>query len=724
MPTKLERLEKALPKIFVPQINPFLRALLTAEANSLEEAQINLDEAKNQIFVELASGNFLNDLGKNVDVYRPSYVTLDDGSKELIPGLADDEFRKLIPILSFYPKQIKKTMLAALDIFWGPTYTRATITSQSYAPYNLLAIGFPCELNITTDEKNTIKITFESTDFVDPANATVDEVIGIINNTTDKLTAIDYYDNETSKHYLRIYTNTAGTEGSIQVNIAVGTDANSVFRFSNLIEQFIKVGIYELNHKEIVFRLPEQIPILLDELKGSHHFHDPSHDFYLTCTDVVGGTSYLKSFNYDDKTERLSKGGTIGSDKKTFNTPHGICMDYDYIFVCDTVNTRIIKRKRRDFKYIDEKNTFDAVPLVSPVGITCDETFLYISDSGNHEIIKVRKVDLGFDSRYGTLGAGNNNLNTPLGLAVTADYLFIADSGNNRIMKRDKETLAYISQIGTLGAGNDQFNNPIDVTNDIDNWIFVVDRGNNRIVKRLQTNLNYIAQAVLSNCTAICYDDAEEGLVLSQTLAGTDETIKYWDLDLNETESFSVSNTGDVSTSGLTVFPANQTFSTILDTAWPGSFLYDPRQIVNSFTLTSNRTTLAQNVFKNNTYTTIQVTDTTNFDTNGGFIVLNFSGSNQEELVPYLGKPNATTLTIHPAYVFNYDHDIGEMINVIEKGNYIPNGTGSDYPIYLINPNIAKELVTMLIDLVKAAGIKLRFEIDYTQYKYDYLNNI
>jgi len=117
MPTKLERLEKVLPKIFTPQINPFIKALLTAWANELEGIQVEIDEAHDQIFVELADGTYLDALGKNVGVYRPAYVTLEDGTRELIPGLADDSFRELIPILSFYPKQIRQTMISALDIF-------------------------------------------------------------------------------------------------------------------------------------------------------------------------------------------------------------------------------------------------------------------------------------------------------------------------------------------------------------------------------------------------------------------------------------------------------------------------------------------------------------------------------------------------------------------------------------------------------------------------------
>lgn len=721
MPTKLERLQRAIPKIFTPNINPFIKELLTAWANELEEVQVNIDEAKNQIFVELASGNFLNDLGKNVDVYRPAFVTLEDGTRELIPGLADDEFRKLIPVLSFYPKQIKKTMLSALDIFWGPTYTRATVTSGNSEFYNLLALGFPCELSITIDKIHDIKITFEHSDFANAANATVDEIIEVINNTTDKLTALKYYNNETSSNYIRIYTNTAGTTGSIQINTPTGVDANAAFGFSTLIKQFIKVGIYELINKEIVFRVPEQIPILLDELKGSHHFHEDSHDFYISSW---SNGEYVKSFNYYDHEQRLSVGGALGSGVNDFNGPHGIHIDKDYIYICDVFNQRIIKRKRRDFEFISQANNFGGVPLGFAFGITGDDTFLYITDSSNNEVIKIRKVDLGFDSRYGVAGAGINQLNMPWGIVYSNGYIYICDRGNDRIMQRLASDLSYVNHIGTTGAGVDQFNNPFDIAADIDDYIYVFDFGNNRVVKRRQIDLAYVSQAVFNNGASICYDEATNNLLLVEALLANNLNIKYWDLDLNEFNSVLLTNIGLPGHCGIACSPANRAFNSILNTDWPGSFMYDSRQLVNSFTITSKRTYLAQNLFKNNIYTTIAVDNAGDFSEDGGYLVFNYAKSSQEQLVPYLGKPNPTTLTIHPAYKFEYDHNIGERVNIVEKGNYIPDGTGTDYPVYLINPNVARELVTMLVNLVKAAGVRLRFEIDITEYKYDYLNNL
>jgi len=121
---------------------------------------------------------------------------------------------------------------------------------------------------------------------------------------------------------------------------------------------------------------------------------------------------------------------------------------------------------------------------------------------------------------------------------------------------------------------------------------------------------------------------------------------------------------------------------------------------------------------------TLQVDDSSDFSDDGGYLAINFGKEGEELLIPYLGVPNSTTLTMNPAYRFLFGHATGSTINLVEKGNYVPSTDGDDYPVYLINPNVAEELVTMLVNLIKAAGIKLRFEIDATEYKYDYLTNL
>lgn len=106
--TKLQKMVRFVPGLFGPATNPYVKGLLYAwslEDDAVVEAA---REAKNQLFVRLANLQFLDALGSNVGVFRPTAV-----------NLSDDQFRDLIPTLSFYPKQVKPTIKKVLDIFFG-----------------------------------------------------------------------------------------------------------------------------------------------------------------------------------------------------------------------------------------------------------------------------------------------------------------------------------------------------------------------------------------------------------------------------------------------------------------------------------------------------------------------------------------------------------------------------------------------------------------------------
>lgn len=67
-----------------------------------------IQDAKEQIFVQTAQLQYLDSLGSNVGVFRPTAFKL-----------ADDQFRNLIPALSFAPKQVRPTVIKVLQVFFG-----------------------------------------------------------------------------------------------------------------------------------------------------------------------------------------------------------------------------------------------------------------------------------------------------------------------------------------------------------------------------------------------------------------------------------------------------------------------------------------------------------------------------------------------------------------------------------------------------------------------------
>lgn len=105
---KLEKMIQHTPSIYQAGSNVNIRALLKSWGDEDDQVVSQITAAKNQLFVKTAFSRYLDSLGANVGVFRnPDFQ------------LVDDTFRKLIPLLSFTPKQVKPTIQAVLDVFFG-----------------------------------------------------------------------------------------------------------------------------------------------------------------------------------------------------------------------------------------------------------------------------------------------------------------------------------------------------------------------------------------------------------------------------------------------------------------------------------------------------------------------------------------------------------------------------------------------------------------------------
>lgn len=116
---------RTLPSYYKAEANTMIRGLLQSWAISDDEIEVQIQETKNSIFQETAEGRFLDFLGSNVGVNREPEL-----------GISDADFRNLIPVLSFKPKQVRQTIIDLLDVFWGPGFTRANVNSGNTETYN------------------------------------------------------------------------------------------------------------------------------------------------------------------------------------------------------------------------------------------------------------------------------------------------------------------------------------------------------------------------------------------------------------------------------------------------------------------------------------------------------------------------------------------------------------------------------------------------------------
>lgn len=215
---KIDQIHDLLPKHLNSKSNTNWKALVDALGEQDQNTADLVTEVRKQFFVKTASRPYLDRLAANNKIARPRLVGMDDPS-----------FRQYIPVLSYQPKQVKLIIDQLLDIFFFKESTTAFITSSNFQPFNL---NDGWELELSVDEQYDDRIIFQASDFTDINNATANEIVAAINRQTKYCYATAYYDSITKNTFIRMFTNTVGSKGSLRI---VGGRANTALRFNGFI---------------------------------------------------------------------------------------------------------------------------------------------------------------------------------------------------------------------------------------------------------------------------------------------------------------------------------------------------------------------------------------------------------------------------------------------------------------------------------------------------------
>lgn len=216
--SKIDQLHDLMPAHFNTRNNPNWNALITA-IGSNDDAIVDLiTEVKKQFFVKTAYRPYLDNLAANDGVQRPLGV-----------GMDDPTFKKYIPILAYTPKQVKLIIDKLLDIFFAKETTTAFVQSLAAQPF-ILQDGW--ELQYKVDGIYDELIYFRTSDFTNIGAATAQEVTAVINRQAQHSFAENYYDSVAKGNYVKIFTNTIGSKGSIQLE---GGRADIALQFNGFI---------------------------------------------------------------------------------------------------------------------------------------------------------------------------------------------------------------------------------------------------------------------------------------------------------------------------------------------------------------------------------------------------------------------------------------------------------------------------------------------------------
>lgn len=215
---KIDQIHDLLPKHLNSKGNTNWKALVDALGEQDQNTADLVTEVRKQFFVKTASRPYLDRLAANNKISRPRLVGMDDPS-----------FRQYIPVLSYQPKQVKLIIDQLLDIFFFKESTTAFITSTNFQPFNL---NDGWELELYVDEQYIDRVVFKSEEFTNISAASADEIVASINRQTKYCYATSYYDSITKNTFIRIFTNTVGSKGSLRI---LGGRANTALRFNGFI---------------------------------------------------------------------------------------------------------------------------------------------------------------------------------------------------------------------------------------------------------------------------------------------------------------------------------------------------------------------------------------------------------------------------------------------------------------------------------------------------------
>jgi hypothetical protein len=156
----------------------------------------------------------------------------------------------------------------------------------------------------------------------------------------------------------------------------------------------------------------------------------------------------------------LRQWGSEGEGEGEFDSPKGVCVNGEEVFICDEENNRI-QVFARDGSFVRQWGGTRGIgqgELDSPHGITVSEGEVFVCDWGN-DMVQVFGVDGSFVRQWGSRGSGQGEFNHLIGVAVSNGEVLVSDLLNHRIQVFDVAG-TFLRQWGEEGSGDGQFNHP------------------------------------------------------------------------------------------------------------------------------------------------------------------------------------------------------------------------------------------------------------------------
>jgi len=696
--TKIDRIHDLMPKYFRTRQNPNWKAIIEGIGNSDQNIADLIEEVRKQFFVKTASRPYIDRLGANVKVSRPRLI-----------GMDDSDFRRYIPVLAYQPKQVKIAIDQLLDIFFFKESTTAFMRSEQTETY-YLKDGW--ELNYLLDSIHDENIIFKTADFVDIANATAEEIVSAINRQAENSFAIVFDDSIFKTKSVRLFTNTIGSKGAIQIlggranislqfqgyNVSAGSQTSTQWNITKVGDtvtfQYVGGGTPNLTS----IQTGDFVIIDIPNNEGSFAITDvdlAANSF--TFTNILATPGFFDHGLNPNTFVRF-----FTPEKSVVYTKNLRAVTWEVspgeLVVEMPASPPIVKRKLAGSAHING-TIATIVTRLSDTSMQLDDASVwptkgYFVLQPKNEIrshIKTISEDevsvYNFESRFDK---------------AEQYYEYTGISGNVISgITPDLPPIAAIFEVNLTTAVRDAVN--IVTANTATPHGFQVGDSVG-ILDTIPT---------ISGTPAINLSDPIDGCfeVLS-TPTPTSFTYRSFGDEGQATAGRAVVERIGLSSTGSLVYLTTAR----LDSRILGPYMWDLKA---PFVLSALTTNLTAPVQAGDALRSISVQGPNPIPSTEGYLIFDFGTEAEEGPIRYLYKANDQTISIDPAYVFRNNHYIGASITMIRRrGAHVMSGLGYEYPLYITDPAIARPVLEELIRQVKSVGIFVNFIIRFPEQFY------
>lgn len=742
--TKSERIHELLPRLLHSKNDSNWSALVGAIGEEDDRLATLITEVRNQFFVKTASRPYLDRLAANSNINRPKFI-----------GMGDADFRHYVPVLSYQPKQVKQIIEKLLDLFFFKEATTAFLSSGQSGPFTLKD-GW--DLRFKVDNLHFEDIKFSAADFSDITAASTDEVVAAYNRQAKYSYATNFFDSVSEQSYIRLFTNTIGSEGSLEIigglaNIglelngfmfALGTEANTQWNITKIGDSV--TFTYTGGGAPGIDRL-EVGDIFLCDLPGNEG------SFAITAIDVQNA-----------KFEFTNLFATVGSVTQTSSTqtkflrPEKISAYRNVrralawetkagqVTVEMPTTPSIVQRGLKGGFHVNGSTSL-VTQLDSTTSLTVADASQFPA-SGQFVIEPVNSIVSRVDDeivtstsngrlisdfiRYSYSGIEGNTLlgispdlpmaaslhEVPVTSAVRVNGVMTCTADNNfkigeKVIIRDSSGITVLSTTGTTTDASTVLSSVGDLSGVAPGQLV---RGNGipsntqvLSINRAASTVTMSEAATLTGSGSISFSENTNGVFEITAVSPTSFTFNQ--LGMSGTVGTpGVASVERIELAGKDAKIVVTTARLASETQLTGPYVWDAKA---PFVLSSHTATTVSSIVAGKTVKLLDVTTNTIPD-ESGFLIFDYGRTNQEGPVRYLYKAAEGMLALDPSYTFQQHHEAGcSVVALNHRGAHVISGLGNEYPPYLTNPSDARLILQDLIKSVTSAGIFVDFLVRY-----------